>query len=680
MWPVLAGGQPAPAVGGAADELAGRLLSDIQKSDSKAVSPEDRQLRVLALEDSPADFEMIMAVLRQTGYRIRCEQADSPSKLRERLESAPCDIILTEFNMRSWTAFDALEVLKESGRDVPLLVVTGALLDEAAVELLKRGACDYILKDRLARLPAAVERVLREKAAREGQKQAEISLVRLRQAVNASGEVVMMTDPEGIFTFINSEFTRLYGYSEAEVVGKTTPRILKSDRVPRKEYADFWRALLEKRPFHWEIVNRTKARREVTVESSVSPILDEGGNIAGFLGIQRDITERRKLEQQFRQAQKMEAVGRLAGGVAHDFNNLLTVINGFSDLLLSDGGLGAEQQSRVEEIRKAGERAAGLTRQLLAFSRQQILQPAVLDLNDVVSNVTKMLGRLIGEDVDLALVPAKGLSSVKADPGQIEQVLMNLAVNARDAMPEGGKLTIETANVELDQARASAYMLGKAGPYVMLAMSDTGHGMDAATLAHVFEPFFTTKEKGKGTGLGLATVYGIVKQSCGSIWVYSEPGHGTTFKIYFPAVEDARASARPFAPPAERNEEGGGSETILLVEDEAAVRSFAEGLLRAKGYQVLEANGGEAALRIARQTRSPIQLLLTDLVMPNMSGRELARELSSIHPEAKSLFMSGYTDEAVVRNGSLLPGQAFIQKPFTRETMTRKVRELLDVM
>jgi two-component system, cell cycle sensor histidine kinase and response regulator CckA len=777
-------------------------MSANPRSDSEAVSPHARPLRALVLDDSAVDAELMLATLRRGGYSVQFESADSPSKLRERIEDGPWDVILTDFNMRTWTAFDALDVLKQSGRDIPLVVVTGTLMDEAAVELLKRGAADYVLKDRMARLPSAVERVRRESSSREGRrkaeeelrkseeqyrllfesnphpmwvfdrgtlaflavneaaiafygysrdefakmtiqdirpaedvhrllddvaqqhagldqagqwkhltkdgrlmdvevtshrivfdhkdavlvlaiditarKQAEASLVRIRQAVDASGEAVLMTDPEEVITFINPEFTRLYGYTEAEIVGKTTPRILKSNKVPPQEYARLWQTLLEKRTFRWEIVNRTKAGRDVTVESSVSPILDDRGNTAGYLEIQRDITERKKLEQQFRQAQKMEAVGRLAGGIAHDFNNLLTVINGFSDLLLSEERLDADQRSRVEEIRKAGDRAAALTRQLLAFSRQQVLQPEVLDLNHVIANSGKMLERLIGEDVEMAVIQGKDLWRVRADPGQIEQVIMNLAVNARDAMPEGGKLTLETANIELDPARASAHMMGRAGPYVMLAVSDTGHGMDAQTLTRIFEPFFTTKEKGKGTGLGLATVYGIIKQSGGSIWVYSEPGRGSTFKIYLPAVEEGKPFCGPPVSLTEQKRHRGGSETVLVVEDEKAVRSFARGVLESKGYRVLEAASGDDALRLAAETPPPIEILLTDLVMPGMSGRELARRLAEIHPETKCLFMSGYTDEAVLRNGGLGADHAFLQKPFIPESLSRKVREVLD--
>jgi PAS domain S-box-containing protein len=389
--------------------------------------------------------------------------------------------------------------------------------------------------------------------------------------------------------------------------------------------------------------------------------------------IARDITERKKLEEQFLQAQKMEAVGRLAGGVAHDFNNLLTIIGGYSQLLLSHLPPGDAVSEHVQEIKKAGERAASLTRQLLAFSRQQVLAPRMLDLNAIVANMDKMLQRLIGEDIELVTVRGTDLGLVKADPGQLEQVIMNLAVNSRDAMPKGGKLTIETANVDLDRVYTQKRAQVPPGPYVMLAVSDTGCGMDAETQTRIFEPFFTTKETGKGTGLGLSTVYGIVKQSGGYIWVYSEPGQGATFKIYLPRVQGAVESARKSRPVTAR-----GSETVLVVEDEQPVRSLVRGILGSKGYTVLEASSGEEALRVCKRHRQPIHLLITDVVMPQMGGRELARRLTRLCPGMKVLYTSGYTDDTVVRHGKLGPGQLFLQKPFTPEALAGRVREALD--
>ncbi len=633
------------------------------------------RLRILIVEDSPPDAELMAAAVRRGGYEVEYEVADTPERFRERLASVEYHVILADYNLSSWTALDALGILRQSGKDIPLIVTTGSLGDEAAVECIKEGAEDFVLKDRPARLPLAIRRALEEKRLREQGRRAEEALVKLRQAVGASGEVIFMTDPEGTITFINPEFTRLYGYTEGEVVGKVTPRILKSGTMQPQEYDDFWRTIVAKRVVKGEFVNKTKAGKLVTLESSTNPILDEQGNITGFLAIQRDVTARKQLEAQLRQAQKMEAIGRLAGGVAHDFNNLLTIITGYGQLLLETLPEESPLRAQVTEVLKASERATSLTRQLLAFGRRQVLAPRVLDLNEVIADTEKMLRRLIGEDIELVAIPARRLGHVKADPGQLEQVILNLAVNARDAMPEGGRLTIETSNVILDEAYADQHVSVQPGPYVMLAVSDTGHGMDSDTQAHLFEPFFTTKEKGKGTGLGLATVYGIVKQSGGYIWVYSEPGQGTTFKIYLPKVQET-VEATP-ALPAERTATG-GSETILLVEDDSSVRSLVHGVLGSRGYKLLVARNAEEALILCEQHKGPIHLLLTDVVMPGMSGRDLADRLNPFHREMTVLYMSGYTDNAIVHHGVLDADVRFLQKPFSPLTLANKVRAILD--
>ena len=402
---------------------------------------------------------------------------------------------------------------------------------------------------------------------------------------------------------------------------------------------------------------------------------DPTGLPVEVFGAWLDITERKQLEQQFQQAQKMEAVGRLAGGVAHDFNNLLTAILGSADLVLDDLKPNAPEREEIQEIRRAALRAADLTRQLLAFSRQQVISPTVLNPNAVVANMDKLLRRLLGEDVDLRTVLTPEPGAIKADPSQLEQVVVNLAVNARDAMPGGGKLTIETQNVQLDEQYTRGHVSAQPGSYVMLAVSDTGSGMDAATQARIFEPFFTTKEQGKGTGLGLATVYGIVKQSGGWIWVYSEPGHGTTFKIYLPRVTEAAAPAAPspVLPISVR-----GSETVLLVEDDEMIRALVQKVLKANGYTTLVAESGPAALRLAGQHDGRIHLLMTDVVMPGMNGREVAERLAPAHAGIEVLYLSGYTDDAIVHHGVLEPGIAFLQKPFTPAVLVRKVREVLD--
>ena len=430
-------------------------------------------------------------------------------------------------------------------------------------------------------------------------------------------------------------------------------------------------------PITYELEVLAKDGRKLSFEVSTR-LIYQGGKPVGVQGIARDLTQRKELEEQLRQAQKMEAVGRLAGGIAHDFNNLLAVLMGYSELMMQRLEPGDTLHKSAQEIGKAAERAATLTRQLLAFSRKQMLAPKVLDLNVVLSEMEDLLRRLIREDVTLRVAPDNGLWHIKADRGQLEQVILNLTLNARDAMPHGGRVTIETQNVELDAAYARRRPVVQAGSYVLLAVSDTGVGMDAETQAHIFEPFFTTKEKGKGTGLGLATVYGIVKQSGGYIWVYSEMGRGTTFKVYLPrVVERVEESSRGLGAMPQVEAPVPAAETILLVEDEEGVREVAREFLEIMGYKVLETRSPADAMRIAQNHPGEIHLLLTDVVMPEMGGRDLAERLQRIRPRMKVLYMSGYTDDAIVHHGVLDADTPFLQKPFARDTLERKVREVL---
>jgi PAS domain S-box-containing protein len=410
-------------------------------------------------------------------------------------------------------------------------------------------------------------------------------------------------------------------------------------------------------------------------ESHVRPLRSSEGEIVGVIGVALDITDRQRLADQLRQSQKMQAVGELAGGIAHDFNNLLMVMKGHAEMLLDQLPDPGPVRHSVEQMQHAAERAEGLTRQLLAFSRRQVLQPRVLDLNEVVGGMIKMVSRVIGENIELAFLPGSSLARVKADPSQMEQVVLNLVVNARDAMPSGGRLTIETSNVEIDRNYGARHAGMAAGPYVMIVVSDTGSGMDAATQARIFEPFFTTKGPGKGTGLGLATVYGVVKQSGGFIWVYSEVGRGTTFKIYLPQVV---AEVEKPAEAQKSPRQAIGNETILFVEDEDSVRELVREYLSAAGYRVLEASDGEQALQISSAHSGPIHLLITDVVLPHLSGRELAAGVSPTRPDLKVLFISGYTDDSIFRSGVLEGGMAFLQKPFNLKTLAQKVREVLD--
>ena len=479
---------------------------------------------------------------------------------------------------------------------------------------------------------------------------------------------IVYSDAAGYYLDANACICEMLGYTHDEFVGLHASDIIAPVQVPEiqstldeinRQSADYRK--------EWQF--RRKDGSIIDAEVSVTKFAD-----GTLLGMIRDVTTSRRLEAQLRQSQKMEAMGQLAGGVAHDFNNLLTVISGYSELLLGMPNLDRPVHDAVVAIRAAGERAASLTRQLLGFSRQTMLQPRVLNLNAVVSETASMLRRLIGEDILLSTVLAPDLQRVKVDPAQLDQVLMNLAVNARDAMPAGGRLTIETANVHLDRDYAATHLDCRAGPHVMLALTDTGSGIPPEVMARIFDPFFTTKERGKGTGLGLATVLGIVNQSDGCIHCYSEPGHGTSFKLYFPVVSDEADVPEEAA----ADHEVQGTETVLLVEDDESVREVALMSLEMYGFSVITAKDGAEALHLASHYPGRIDLLLTDLVMPHVSGAELAKSLSSRFPHMKILFMSGYTSDAVVRHGLLQATVSFIQKPYTLQGLARKVREVLD--
>jgi two-component system cell cycle sensor histidine kinase/response regulator CckA len=512
------------------------------------------------------------------------------------------------------------------------------------------------------------DRIRAEEAVRRSEEQ-------YRTLVDGVRDLIFALAPDGTVTALNLAFEDITGWPRDQWLGRPFVELLSPEDAPRA-LALLEQVLRGQQPPTAQLRVRTSQGEDRVGEFHTSVQLRDG-QVVGILGIVRDITDRIRLEEQLRQAQKMEAVGRLAGGVAHDFNNILTAISSYSELLLTDFATEDPRRADVEEIRKATDRAAALTRQLLAFSRRQVLQPKVVDLNAVIAGAEKLLRRLIGEDVALVTRLDPALGAVRADAGQLEQVIMNLAVNARDAMQTGGTLTLETENVVIEAStRTAEQSIVAPGRYVLIRVRDTGAGMDAETRRHLFEPFFTTRDKGKGTGLGLATVYGIVKQSGGFIWVDSEPGRGATFRIYFPRVDEAAPPAEPAAAGAEPA--AAGTETILLVEDEDAVRAVARESLRRRGYRVLEATNGETALEIAAGFEGHIGLLLTDVVMPGLSGRALADRLAPTRPGTRVLFMSGYTDDAIVQHGVLEPGLSFLQKPFTPDVLAQKVREVLD--
>jgi len=510
------------------------------------------------------------------------------------------------------------------------------------------------------------------RAAQEGLRRSESNF---RSLVTNAPYGICRCDSLGHLVDVNPALVASLGYaSAAELIGRNLSTLY-ADGQQWFVLADYLRTQKEFQGVDCEWVRKDGSTTAMRLSGRA--ISDEKKNVS-FEIFTEDVTERRALEQQLRQSQKMEAIGRLAGGIAHDFNNLLMVISGYSEFLLDRLGPDPALRGPAKEISTAAERATSLTRQLLAFSRKQMLAPKVLDLNAVVTENLKMLTRLIGEDIDLVMIPGSELGAVKADPGQIEQVILNLAVNARDAMPQGGRLTIETGNVTLDEAYARLHAPVQPGDYTMLAITDTGVGMDSDTQSHIFEPFFTTKGP-KGTGLGLSTVYGIVKQSGGYIWVYSEPGNGTSFKIYMPhvTVEDVAAVEQPAAAPAAAPVDA-AHETVLVVEDEVNLRRLTRQFLENQGYTVLEAADGAAAVQICVAHQGIIHLLLTDVIMPGMNGRELAQRVSEIRPNMKVLYMSGYTENAIGHNGTLDAGITLLQKPFTLHALKAKVREVLD--
>ncbi|MBI4470479.1 MAG: PAS domain S-box protein [Acidobacteria bacterium] len=768
-----------------------------------------RSLRLLIVEDSENDAELTVENLRSAGYAIEHLRVDTPEAMRRAMMASAWDLVISDFTMPGFDASGALRICRESGQDIPFIVVSGSIGEETAVAIMKGGAHDYILKDNLTRLVPAVQRELREAELRREHQRVEDQNHRMEQELrqserhyrmlfNGASDAIFILGFDGSIFEANEVACERLGYTRAEVTRVKLADIIAPEfrmlmpsrigEIRRRGHAVFesmhlrrggghvpveinarlidyggaeamlsiardiserrqaeealreseerFRTIFEDAPigmasfdaqFRMLKVNRALCRmlgyseQELTaltfteftyqedVERDLSLagqlfrgeipgyklekrfvrkdeqvvwalvtatlIREHDGKIRSGLGMIEDITPRKRIEEQFFHSQKLEAVGQLAGGIAHDFNNLLTAINGYSEISLL--GLKADHPLRgnLEEIRKAGERAASLTRQLLAFSRKQVLQPKVLDLNDVVADMDKMLRRLIGEDIDLRTVLEPELGRVLADRGQLEQMIVNLVVNARDAMPRGGKLTIELANVYLDEEYASRHVSIKPGTYVRLCVHDTGEGMTPEVQKRIFEPFFTTKEAGKGTGLGLSTAYGLVKQSGGSIWVYSEPGIGTTFKVYLPCVHAAGITSDLTA---EKTSSPGGTETILLVEDDEAVRRMVIEILRVKGYKLIEASKGPEAVEFCLRNPQPIHLVLTDVVMPGMNGRQVVDRLTALRPGLKVLYMSGYTDDSIVLQGVLEEGVAFIEKPFTPAALARRVREVLD--
>lgn len=634
-------------------------------------------LRVLLVEDSDSDADLVVDHLKRAGFEPTWVRVQNEGEFVGAVDPT-VDVILADFNMPSFGAARALELLKERELEVPLIVVSGSIGEEKAVTVLHSGAADYLLKDRLARLGQAVRRVVTERRLQLEKRRAEQALEdeqeRTRFALQAARVGVWEADLTTGAARWSETLEALHGMPAGTfggTFGAFLERIHPDDRDNVRTSIDdatrhhtdsniLYRSQWPDGTMHW-------------ISGTGRTFYDHTGIPVRAAGVGLDVTERHILEERNRQSQRVEAVGQLAGGVAHDFNNLLTVIQGYCELLSDELGPESVCQSSVVQIRRAADRAASLTRQLLAFSRRQILDVRVVDLRGLLRGLESMLKRLIPEHIAIVVRTTDETTHIKADPMQIEQVILNLAINARDAMPEGGSLLLEVTNTTLDDSYARIHSGVKPGRYVMLAVSDTGVGIDAVTQARIFEPFFTTKKAESGTGLGLSTVYGIVKQSGGNVWVYSEPGHGATFKVYLPRVDEVED--QPESPPALAVLNG--TETILVVEDEPGVRELVRQVLVRRGYRVLVATTPHEGLEMVTATTDPIHLLLSDVMLPEMSGRALADQIVARRPGIRVIYMSGYTDHAIVHHGELEPDLPFLQKPFTPQALARKVREVL---
>jgi two-component system cell cycle sensor histidine kinase/response regulator CckA len=618
---------------------------------------------VLIVEDDAGVVALERRRLERAGYRV--VTADNAAAARTRLAHEPVSLILLDHGLPG--ELDGLSFyghLREEGWDIPVILVTGFSDAATAIRALRSGVRDFVTKSReyLDYVPEAVRRVLEQVHMERRLAESE---ARLGAIIASAQDAILAVDGAGAITLFNPAAERMFGCPAGDALGRPATMFLPEMSADATGVESQGRMSLE-----WGL--RADGER-FPVEASQSG--GDAPNMGPRTIIVRDVTDRRRLEAQLRHAQRMEAVGRLAGGVAHDFNNLLTVISGYTEMILDDLAPGDRMREPVLMMRQAGEQAAALTSQLLAFSRRQVIEPQVLELNTVVSNLSKMLRRLIGEDIELVVALSPELERVRVDPRQVDQILMNLAVNARDAMPHGGRVTIETANVTIDEHFAQSTPGVTPGRYVLLAVTDSGQGMDENTRSKIFEPFFTTKDPGKGTGLGLAMVYGIVQQAKGHIEVYSELGHGTAFKLYLPSLD---GGAVPSVHEEDQTAALQGTETILLVEDAEGVRALLVDVLTMYGHQVLIARDGEEGVRLSEEHQGPLDLIVTDIVMPRLGGRELVERVSVRRPHIRALYLSGYTDEAVMRHGVLEAGAAFLQKPFTARQLMTKVRQILD--
>ena len=637
-------------------------------------------MHVLLVGSQEEDFFLIQEILDRNRSALPAvlDHAGSLEEAKAMLQRGDYGLVLFEHETGDAAATKLLSEFLHTRGALPFILLTEHADEKAVAEIVQAGAYDCMERSQLtgANLVRTIRCALSLHSTQQQRQMAEQSLRKLSCAVEQSADAIFITNSKGIIEYVNPAFEMLTGYSREEVTGRTSS-ILKSGEQPPVLYREVWESIRSGNVGRSIVVNRKKNGEVYYVDESISAIRDGEGRIANFVSNGRDYTERLRLEAQLLQSQKMDAIGRLAGGIAHDFNNLLTIITSYSELALDSVASESPAHARIQEILSAARRAADLTRQLLAFSRKQPQALRVAELNPVVDGIVKTLHRLIGEDIELVFVPGEALGKIRLDPVQIEQILMNLAANARDAMPQGGQCTIETSNVQLDERYADRKRaVIPTGRYAVLSLTDTGAGIPADHLSHVFEPFYTTKPSGKGTGLGLATVYGIVKQNHGFVWAYSEPGMGTVIKIYLPCVQDQSVVM-------EIEDTGAGvalrgTETVLLVEDEEPLRRATVEILRLRGYTVLEARDGVDALSVSRKHGSTIHLAVTDVVMPHMSGGELARELEALRPQTRVLFVSGYAGQTVLDHSVIDVENNFLQKPFTLKQLASKVRTVLD--
>ncbi|MBK9710594.1 MAG: response regulator [Kouleothrix sp.] len=644
------------------------------------------ELRILVLEDDMYDAELAIVTLELAGYTCLWDHAATREQFLDLLARQCYDLVLSDYSLPSFDGLSAVRLLRARDSDVPFILVSGTLGEETAIESLKAGATDYVIKSHLERLVPVVGRALREHDELRQRRQAEAALrrteARYRDLFENANDMIYTHDLEGYFTSVNSMGLRLTGYTRDELLSMNIEQLFAPEYLQLRAEAAQKHQLEETLVSAEEIEVIRKDATRVWVEVS-SRLIYEDGRPVGLQGIARDISERRRaeeerrqLEDQLLQAQKMESIGTLAGGVAHDFNNMLTAIIGNIQLVLEDVLPDSPDYPLLTEIEKAAMRATALTRQLLTFSRRQPIERRTVDLNGTITEVSQMLRRIIGEDVEIAIRQAPGMAPILADPAQVQQVVMNLAVNARDAMPEGGRLLIATGVVDLDEAACRNYAWARPGRYVQIVVSDTGVGMDVETQQRIFEPFFTTKERGRGTGLGLSVVYGIIKQHEGFIQVASEPGHGTTFTIFLPAPSFVSDAVAPELSHMVR----GGHETILVAEDESSLRYLAATVLERLGYTVLLAEDGKVALDMFESDPARIDLVVLDLVMPRFGGRDALARMRAIRPELRALFVTGYDDsDEHARSASVaIPGTTLLHKPYRVDMLGLRVRELLD--